>query len=131
MSEENVEVVRGIVRAFRAAEWDAALSAYATDAELDLSRMPGGGIYHGPAGVREFYTGWIQSWERFEAEPLEFIEAGDEVISVMQISGIGKDSGVPVAMRPADVYTLDGGKVVRQVGYPDASDALEAAGLSE
>jgi ketosteroid isomerase-like protein len=34
-------------------------------------------------------------------------------------------------MRAADVMTLRGGKVIRQVGYPDASEALEALGLPE
>jgi ketosteroid isomerase-like protein len=49
----------------------------------------------------------------------------------MDITGTGKASGAAVTMRSADVYTLAGGKVVRHVGYPDVSLALEAAGLSE
>ena len=131
MTEENVETVRGIVQAFRAGEWEEALSGYDPEVELDLSRLPGCGVYHGPEGVRAFFTDWVRSWERFEAEPVEFIDTGDDVIAVMQISGIGKDSGAAVTMRSADVYTVAGGRVVRQVGYPNASDALKAARLSE
>jgi hypothetical protein len=48
-----------------------------------------------------------------------------------RIIGTGKGSRVPVRMRTANLWTLERGKVVRHVGYPDASEALEAAGLSE
>jgi ketosteroid isomerase-like protein len=133
MSEENVETVRRIVEAFCAGEWTTTLDTYYDDAvELDQSRMPDGGVYHGRDGMREFYRRWIGSWDHFEAQPLEFIDAGDAgVIALMQIRGIGKGSGAAVTMRSADVYTVARGKVVRHVGYPDASQALEAAGLRE
>jgi ketosteroid isomerase-like protein len=130
MSRENVEVVQRIIAAFMRQDWATALNGYDEAVELDQSRMPGGGVYHGHEGMRRFYARWIGSWDEFEANPVEFIDAGDEVIVILDISGTGKASGAAVAMRAADVYTVAGGKVVRQVAYPDASEALEAAGLS-
>jgi ketosteroid isomerase-like protein len=130
MSQENVEIVKGLVRAFRAGEWDQALRVYDEAAELDLTRLPGGGVYRGPDGVRDFFTRWVGSWEQFEAEPLEFIDQGDVVIAVMRIRAVGRGSGAPVTMRSADVYTVADGRVVRQVGYPNADEVLEAR-LSE
>jgi ketosteroid isomerase-like protein len=129
MSQENIETVKRIVEAFCAADWTTALNGYDESIELDQSRMPGGGIYHGHRGMREFYERWVRSWDHFHARPLDYIDAGDAMIVVMEIRGMGKASGAPVAMRTADVYTVAGGKVVRHVGYPDASQALEAAGL--
>jgi|SRR4029078_12869045 ketosteroid isomerase-like protein len=129
MSQENVEIVRGVVRAFRAGNWEKALRSYDEMAELDLTRLPGGDVYGGRDGVRDFFTRWVGSWERFEAEPLEFIDRGDVVIAVMRIRAVGRDSGAPVTMRSADVYTVAEGRIVRHVGYPDADEALEAAGL--
>jgi hypothetical protein len=131
MSQENVEIVEALVRAFRAGEWDEALRIYDEAAELDLTRLPGGGVYRGQDGVRDFFTRWVGSWQQFEAEPLEFIDRGDVVIAVMRIRAVGLGSGAPVTMRSADVYTVANGRVVRHVGYPDASEALEAAGLRE
>ena len=131
MSEENVEVVQRIVQAFMRQDWATALDGYDEAVELDQSRMPGGGVYHGHDGMNAFYARWIGSWDEFEAKPLEFIDAGDDVIAIMDISGTGKASGAAVTMRAADVYTIAGGKVVRHVAYPAASEALEAAGLSE
>jgi ketosteroid isomerase-like protein len=86
---------------------------------------------HGHHGIREFYRRWVGTWDHFDAHPVEFIDTGDAVIVIMRISGTGKGSGATVTMRTADVYTVAGGKVVRHVGYPDASEALEAAGLRE
>jgi ketosteroid isomerase-like protein len=131
MSQENVEVVRGIVEAFMRRDWATALTGYDEAVELDQTRMPDGGVYHGHHGMREFYGRWIGSWEDFRANPVEFIDAGDEVVVIMEISGTGKSSGAAVMMRSADVYTVTGGKVVRHIGYPEASQALEAAGLEE
>lgn len=131
MSDENVEVVRGMLEAFRGQDWAAALDTYHEDAELDQSRMPGGGVYHGHDDIRAFYARWLGSWEKFEANPVELIDAGDEVIVIMKINGIGRTSGAAVTMQAADVYTVAGGRIARHVAYPDASDALEAAGLSE
>jgi ketosteroid isomerase-like protein len=78
-----------------------------------------------------FYARWIGSWDEFAVKPVDFIDAGDDVIAIIEIRGTGKASGAAVTMQAADVYTVAGGKVVRQVAYPDAADALEAAGLRE
>ena len=86
MSEEKVEVVRGD----RGGGHATGLGHLAYDAavELDQTRMPDGGIYHGHHGLREFYGRWIRSWEDFRADPVEFIDASDEIV-VMEISGTG------------------------------------------
>ena len=131
MSQENVEIVRRIIEAAQRADWDAAMSGYDPAVVLDQSRMPGGGVYHGHDGVREFYGGWVASWEDFRIESERLIEAGDQVIDINEVSGKGKGSGVAVKMRTANVWTIERGRVVRHVGYPNAAEALKAAGLSE
>ena len=102
MSQENVEIVRRIIDATRRGDWGAALRDYDQGVILDQSRMPGGGVYRGHEGLREFYGRWFGAWEHFR-----------------------------IKMRSANVWTITRGKVVRQVAFPVASDALEAAGLSE
>jgi ketosteroid isomerase-like protein len=94
MIAANVEIVRRVSDAFRAAEWDAALGANDDEAELDMTRMPAGGVYHGPDGVRDFFTRCIAAWDRFEAERLDLIDAGNAVVLVNRITGVGKGSGL-------------------------------------
>jgi ketosteroid isomerase-like protein len=131
MSRENVELVQGIIDAFMRGDWAAALDGYDDDAELDQTRMPGGGTYRGRDGVRDFYADWVSSWDDFDAAPVELIEAGDDVIALIDITGTGRTSGAPVRMRAADVFTVAQGKVVRHVAYPNADEALAAMDLSE
>jgi ketosteroid isomerase-like protein len=131
MSHENVEIVRQVREAFMRGDWDTAIAAYDQAVELDMTRMPGGGIYSGPDGVRTFFAGWVGSWDGFRLTPVELIDCGDEVIGIQDITATGKASGATVKMRSADVFRIAGGKVVRHVGYPDASEALEAVGLGE
>ena len=57
MSQENVEVVRRIIEAAQRGAWDTAIGGYDEAVVLDQSRMPGGGIYYGHQGVRDFYVG--------------------------------------------------------------------------
>ena len=47
MSQENVEVVQTLVAASQRGDWEAALDTYDPAVELDESRMPDGGVYHG------------------------------------------------------------------------------------
>jgi ketosteroid isomerase-like protein len=130
MSSENVEIVRRMNDAFRAGDWETSLEAYDEEAELDASRIPGGGVHRGPEGVRRFFASWMSPWERFEVDRLDLIEAGDAVVMLSQITGVGRDSGVEVTMRAADVFYLEDGKIVRHIGYPDADEALADLGLS-
>jgi hypothetical protein len=47
MSQENVEIVRGIIEAARRGDWETAIREYDPDVILDQTRMPGGGVYRG------------------------------------------------------------------------------------
>jgi ketosteroid isomerase-like protein len=131
MSQENVEVVRRCLEAFQRGDWEAAIAEYDEGVVLDQSRMPDGGIYSGHRGVRDFYTGWVGAWDDFHINLERVVDAGDRVVDINEVSGTGKGSGAPVSMRTGNVWTLDDGRVVRHVGYPDAAEALEAAGLRE
>ena len=106
MSQENVEVVKELVAASQ------------------LTRMPRGAVGVGRDAVWDFYRQWFETWDRLEITPERFIDAGDRVIVVVRIAGIGKGSGIETSMRAADVMTL-------REGYPDASEALEVTGFSD
>ena len=74
---------------------------------------------------------WIVAWDRFEAERLDLIDAGDAVVMISRITAVGRGSGAEVQMHSADVFFLEGGRIVRHVGYPDAAEALDDLGLSK
>jgi ketosteroid isomerase-like protein len=137
MSEENVETVRRIYEAAMRRDAATVLALYDPDVELDASRIgvsnhpSGADAYHGHDGLRDLFREWHEAWGKIEYDYEELIEAGEQVIAVVNRHARGRASGVEVERPFALLWTLREGKVVRVVWYLTREEALEAAGLSE
>jgi ketosteroid isomerase-like protein len=120
--EENLEFVRRCYGSWTNDDF----SAIPEVARPDL------GVYRSLDGFRRFVDQVDGMSERFQIEPEEFIEAGDNVVIAVRLSGKGRDSGVEPEMRLFSIWTLREGKVVRVTGgYRDRAEALQAAGLRQ
>jgi ketosteroid isomerase-like protein len=139
MSEENVEVIRRLFEAFQdgfqrgdpGAVFDSGLLA--ADFEwIPFPGFPGPQSYRGRDGFVEFWRTWTEDFEGWSVENERLINAPDErVVALVHQSATGKGSGVPVELHFGMVYELDDGRVTRIRNYPDPTEALEVAGLSE
>jgi ketosteroid isomerase-like protein len=144
MSQENVEIARGIYEAFIA-------GASEFDSEGTLTRMAGeefwdpdiewdargsplpdiGGTYRGIERVRQFWRDWLAAWETVEFE-YELVDAGDRVVALIDQRMRGRSTGIEVPFgKYAHVVTFRNGLLVHWRAYASQSKALEAAGLSE
>jgi ketosteroid isomerase-like protein len=98
MSQENVAVTRRVFEAHDRRDWDAVYSFYGPDIVWeDVDGIWGDwGTARGVDGVRAAWRRWLGAIERpgFTAE--EFLEAGDEVLVRVRMSGRGRGSGVEV-----------------------------------
>jgi ketosteroid isomerase-like protein len=131
MSRENVEL---IVRAHRLSRTnpESFFSVCDPDIEWDMSGlMPDGRVYRGHQGVREFWRGWTGTWEGFDFEVVEAVDAGDEVVAKVHQVGRGRGSGAPVQLTSGQVWTVRDGRIVRFRAFRTFADALEAVGLEE
>jgi ketosteroid isomerase-like protein len=136
MSQENVEIVRRMLIAFRNGDWAAAAEPLDPDIEMDTTRTPISGldrVYNGLEEVAAFWREWLEAWGAQNYEDPELIDAGDQVVTWTTGHRIqGRGSGIEVAVPPyAWVATLRDGKVVRGTMYMDKAEALEAAGVRE
>jgi ketosteroid isomerase-like protein len=133
MSQENVEVVRRIQRAFNEGDVEAIVSQLHPAVEWEEQLIPGvEQVYRGHEGVRrwaELIFG--QELGSLEAHAEEFTEAGDAVIAATRIEGEGRSSGVRVQMSVHLVLTFKDGKVVRRQVFQSGGEALEALRRSE
>ena len=130
MSEENVEMVRRAVEAYELEGLDGVLRYYdpewtSTEAYIEPA------TYRGHAGVRRYLGTIEEEFEDLRIEPVELIDAGEQVVSSVRISGRGKASGAEVENRYALLYEFRGDLISRLTAFPTAEEALEAAGLSE
>jgi ketosteroid isomerase-like protein len=139
---ENVEIVRNVYEAFNDYGVERLLSEssarsrmtelVAPDIEIDLSRNVFNPVTdRGYEGVERLLRMVNDVWDDFRFEVEQLIDAGEQVVAAVRLSGKGKGSGAPVDQQDFHVFTLRDGKVVRQRVFHDRAEALEAAGLSE
>jgi uncharacterized protein len=135
MSEENVEIVRGVYDAWQRGDFEGAFEPFHEDIEWlgppDISRAGGEPIVRGHKGVRRSLGRWVGVWDDYRFELRELIDIGDDVLAGGWQHGRGKGSGVEVSEEIFSVWTLQAGKIVRQRMFRDRTQALEAAGLGE
>jgi ketosteroid isomerase-like protein len=132
MSRENVEVVRAAFDAQRRRDWEAFRTLYDPDIEwVDVSGLWGDwGTRRGFEGVRDGWITWFEAFEQEEFEIESVVEANDDVVTVILMSGRGRESGLLVEQRISVVWTVRGRRIARVRAYRDRAEALEAAGLS-
>ena len=131
MSEENVQVVRRASEAFHAGDTDASLACFDPDVVVDFSRRADGRVGRGREYLNHVISSWLGAWEEWREEIDEIRDLGTQVWVVATQYGRGKGSGVEVEQCYACLYEVEGDKITKMTYYPEAVEALEAAGLSE
>ena len=130
MSEENVEIVRGMHEQF--ARGDFSSFANVTDDFVFVAspELPDAGTYRGEAAKR-WMTAWVESFEGHTIEATEIIDADDKVLVGILQRGRPRGSQTVVEGRWWSVFTLREGVVTRSEVFPERAQALEVAGLQE
>ena len=133
MSQENIEIVRGVYDAWHRGDFEGALEPFHEDVEWfgppDISRAGGGELVRGHEGVRRSLEGWIGTWVDYHFELRELLDIDDEVLAGGWQHGRGRVSGAEVSEEIFSVWTLRAGRIVRQRMFRDRDAALEAIGL--
>lgn len=97
----------------------------------DASERPDGRLWHGRAGVRHAMLEWSDVWEDWQVEVERYLDAGEGRVLVMwHERGRGRESGVPMQQRGANLMTVRDGRIVHVRMFVHQDAALEAAGLS-
>ena len=81
--------------------------------------------------VRRYFERWMESWDDYEMGPTEFRSGRECVVTGVAVKGRGRGSGIDVAMNAWHVWRIHDGRAARCEEYPERTEALEAAGLSE
>lgn len=103
---------------------------YTEDVELrTLESGTGTGLdprYVGADGVAEYLQSWLEPFDEYYVEYLDYIEAGDFVLVPTHQWGIGSTSGVRAELDLVWVYELRDGKIARAFQYDTLEQAREA-----
>jgi uncharacterized protein len=130
MSRANVEVVRRAFDAFESGGFDATAEFTHPDFQMEQMPMhPESGTYSGGEAARFSMESWMGSFEGFESEPTEFIDAGERVVVVVEERGRARGSGAELGHAYGVVFTVRDGKIARMEWFHSRAEALEAAGV--
>ena len=131
MSQENVAILRAAYE----------VSARTQGPDFDFldpdvewhtrADLPDSTTYRGHEGVAKLFLEWQESFDDLRFDPEEFIDAGDDVVAVLRLSGRIRGSGEEVKMPETHVWTMRDGRGVECREYPTKAEALKAIGLAE
>lgn len=131
--QQNLEIIRNAYAAFGRNDIDAVLAQLTDDAVWEMpgpSQIPYAGIFHGKAGVSEFFRLLAQTDDIEAFEPQRFFAGGDMVVALGRYAARVKANGNHAEASWVHTFTLKGGKVARFCEYLDTakySQAYEAA----
>jgi ketosteroid isomerase-like protein len=134
MSREDVELVRLAWDAWSRGDLDGVFAVFAEDVVFDTTHIQDWPETEavGHAGFRRFLTEWLEVWDAFEVGVDEIIAAPDgRVVALFWQRGRGRQSGLGMDVKWAQIATISEGKAVRLEMYDSRDEALKAAGLSE
>jgi ketosteroid isomerase-like protein len=134
MSQENVELVRSAIEAYRAGDRDAYVDFMAEDVEI----WPDAGIpeakpFRGREEFRRFIAELDQGWEggASASDIREIFPVGDRVVVRADWGGRGQASGIDLRSSLTSIYTVRDGQFTKIEFFFDHDQALAAAGLRE
>ena len=128
MSEENVIAIRGGFAALGRGDLDALVDLYDEDAVFETLLL---GTHHGKEAIRRIHQENLANQAGYTVEPVEMIDAGDNVVTVVQTGGAGPVSKISLDDQFAFVHTMSDGLIVREQAFRNREEALEAAGVEE
>ena len=130
MSQENVEIVRGVLAAWNANDIDALREAHDPNTIFKpVEGWPESGPFVGREAVMAWFEQLGEAWDTDAFEPSSFIDARDRVVVRMHWRGVFQ--GSKSSMELSVVYTLRKGRILYTEVFWDQAEAFEAAGLSE
>ena len=132
MSQENVEIVRAMLAAYRRSDEATVRQLAAPDIVISTRPdQPDPSERHGAEAVWEAGAEWVDAWDEHIYEETRLWDSGDFVFVCVRESGRGRTSGVPMESESTFVFTVRRGKVARMQIFASEHQALQAVGLEE
>jgi hypothetical protein len=85
--------------------------------------------YEGIDGFLEGWRNWLEPYTLYEVETEDVIDAGDRVLTPVNVVAVTRRDGVHVRHSPAAVSSYQDGLLVGITFYLDRQEAFAAAGI--
>ncbi len=133
MPGDNVELMRRALELMGSGDLATSASLFHEDVEVrDLAHLPDTPEFmRGREAILENWRKWFDILDEWTVEVLEYVDAGEWLLTSVRWTARGKGSDATVEWRLADAYRVGGGEIVEVTwGYPDMESALGELGLA-
>lgn len=126
----NVEIVEQAYEGFNSGDIERVLETFNDDVEwIEPAGARYAGSHHGPeAIVQEVFSGTAADYEGFQATPHRYVDGGDTVVVLGELSGTVRATGEEISVPFAHVCEIEDGKMVRFTDYHDTEAIRQAFG---
>jgi ketosteroid isomerase-like protein len=119
--------VRGFAEAITRGDLDAALEVCHPEVEFLSVLAVDGKAYLGHAGIRQYFEDVHSAWDEWTVEVHRTAGVADgRVVIEMTMHARGRESGLPIAVFAAHIWTLRDGKLLRNQPFREPELALRA-----
>ena len=124
--------VRGFADSITRGDLDAALDVCHPEVEFLSVLAVDGKAYLGHAGIRQYFEDVTSAWDEWRVEVHRTAVVPDgRVVIEMTMHARGRESGLPIAVFAAHIWTLKDGKLLRNQPFREPEPAERAAGLRD
>lgn len=101
------------------------------DADVEfVTDFPEQGVFRGPESVSHGWGDFLAAWQDFTTAAEEIIAAAPgRYIVLVHLSGIGRESGLPIEASSANIVDVRHGRIARLELVFDRAAAFESVGL--
>jgi ketosteroid isomerase-like protein len=129
VSRENVEIVRRALDVLDFQHLDDDVMTEFFDPDVEWRATPesllAATTYHGYDGISRFWRDLFSAWDRYDIEPREFVDLGEQVAVVTRIRA--RTRHIEVDEQWSALLTLRDGRIVRFEGFSTPEGARHAA----
>jgi ketosteroid isomerase-like protein len=104
------------------------------DPDVDWSPLTGrvveGMSYRGFDGQRAYWRDLAEAWAEIHAEALDVAVCERGAVSVVELRGLGRGSGVEIRTITGIFWQFRGDRIISGRAYPDPDEAFVAAGIT-
>ena len=134
MDKQRADLIDRFYEAFSRRDVDAVMDLCDESVEVyknpDVVEMVSALTPRGREKVATYLSGWLDSWDMYQARVVELREAGgDEVVALVDVRARGRGSQFDIEEEIADVFRFGGDRIVRMRLHVTRDVALRDAGL--
>ena len=131
-ADANRDLLKRIYELFFSGDIETMSGLFAPDAVIvEVASLPYAGEYRGPEGMTEIARRLHETWDELALDLQDILASDTRAAGVGIFSAVAKATGERVSFPMAEIWTFEGGKILRcEPIYGDTAAVRRATGMT-